>query len=196
MTGEVWAVPGYKMGFPKAPKRRVSGRLKLQIKPPVTNKEEEKDPREDFVGAADLSSSLEFAFPRGFVVDSASRDVTDRQEKNALHWLEERDKKPGDCRGCRKNMASVTIWRARQLIKHVCAFLKERSQNHATVVVGHQRDGTITVNFTSGDRELATIVHPDYFELGRYLEGVFVSGSEFRSELPLPNDCLSWLSKE
>lgn len=183
------------MEFPKAPKRRVSGRLRLQVKAPVINEEVEKDPREAFVGAVDFSSSLEFAFPRGFVVDAAPKDVIVRQKDSALRWLEKLDKKVGDCHDCRKNTAQETIDRARKLVEYVCVFLKDHAHNYVTVVVNRQVDGTITVNFTIRDRELVAIIHPDHFELGRYFEGLLISESEFKGEFPLPNDCLSWLSE-
>lgn len=195
MIGGVWVAPGHKMGFPTAPKRRVSGRLKLQVKAPATNEEAEKDPREAFAGVEDLSPSLQFSFPRGFLVDVGTKDVIDRQKKNALHWLTGLDGGSGSCRGCHKDTSLETIEQARQLVEYVCAFLRDNAHNPATVVIGHQQDGTITVNFTIRDRELATIVHPDHFELGRYFEGIFVGGSESEAKLPLPGDCLSWLSE-
>lgn len=179
------------MGFPKAPKKRVSGVLRLVARPPVSSEEEPKfHPEDEFKGTKDFSSSLQFKLPRGFSISEDHREMTEKQGANALLRLDELKKKAGGC--CGRTVDIKAVEAARLLVLQVGTYLNSLTDTHATIAVGNQKDGAVSVDVTVQNRLLAFIVYPSRLLVGRYFDGALVEEYEMPTTVPEVG-CLQWL---
>lgn len=178
------------MGFPRAPHKRVSGTLKLYVAPPISEEVGEKQPLSE---VEDLSSQIMFSLPRGFTMDKDLSEVIKRQEKGALNRLGELRKKARGC--CHSKVDVIVVDRAQEIVERACGVLQDRAHSLPSLVLGHQQDTSITIDFTVRDRHLAIIVYRSRIAFGRYFEGTLIEESEVSKLSPPVMGGLSWVAE-
>jgi hypothetical protein len=162
------------MGFPRAPRKRVSNTLKIVVAPPASSQPREPDPV--VPTGQDFSSHLQFKAPRGFKADSDIDAVISRQEKGALDRLAELQKKARKC--CHSKVDGSVVGRAREAVRIICAGLRNSAQVAPSLVLGHQPDTSITLDVVVADRRLVVVVWQKNIDIGKYQSNTLVQEDE------------------
>ena len=181
------------MAFPRAPKKSVSGRLKLFIKPKETvvevDAEEPPSPPEK-----DHSDRLTFKVPRGFSIEMDASSIVSQQQKHASKALRRIRDKIQSCGNCRRKVTTAQIDLAEQVLNDVCGILAASSTAAVSITTGQFPTGEIEFKISADSRRLHIRVNTSFVEVGLYDNNTLQS--DFTSVYPDPkvSDTFSWLT--
>jgi len=154
------------MPFPRAPKRPVTGKLRLVVKPNETavevGREEETEPQ------ADYSDRLTFKVPRGFTLEMDANALTSKQQAHAAKALRRIRDKLQACGSCRRKVTAVQVDLAERLLNDACGVFAGNATNAVTITTGQLPNGAITFRFSLGTRALHVLVNTSFVEVGSY----------------------------
>ena len=146
------------MSFPRAPKKPVTGQLKLSIKSPTQVEVKTVDPREEYQDKRDLSSQLKFNLPLGFSQDAKATRAQDKDRDKAL-------------RQAYAVQDSTKAEHARRVVEFSHDWLKSTTNDYVSMVLRDQSDGALFISFANQriDKELWVLVKLADLKVAKYL---------------------------
>ncbi len=158
------------MEFPKAPSKKTSGKVRFVIKPPGVETAVEPEPVPPEPGPDDRAIKLKL--PPGFLLDDSFDSFLLRQKKNALLSIDGIEARYNKCGACKKkNYSQELLDEARLLVEQIASDLLGSVFTTVQLVIGHDKNGEISVHTTYQDRGLFIILRDKGNEVGYYHKG-------------------------
>lgn len=179
------------MAFPRAPKKPVTGKLKLMIKPKETVVEiTDKEPE---ASSPDYSEQLDFKVPRGFSLEMDVSALISKQQKHAAKALRQIRDKLQACGNCRRKVTTAQIDLAERFLNDACGVFVREASEGVSIVTSQLPNGVITFKFSLGERSLHVLVNTSFVEVGVYDHNSLQS--ELTSAYPADSitNMISWL---
>lgn len=174
------------MPFPRSPKKKVSGKLSLIIKPP--GKEVEIEAEEDINISGSEDNIISFSPPAGFSVSKTFEELVSFQIERAQRRIKDIDDNRSKCSNCAKSASDKMIEDAYHFLNCVKDAFTEGKK--FSVVVGQEED-IITIDVHFDGRQLSTIIgrptrHKENIEMGIYSSDILVEETRTNSYKVLP----------
>jgi len=180
------------MAFPRAPKKPVTGRLRLVVKSP-TSVTVGEEPTEEFV---DLSDQLTFKVPRGFQIETDPGALIDKQLKVALVHLDRIKEKREACRNCENLVEVEALGTAYKLVSYAATYFSTNSDTSVSFSVSQKTTGQIVVQYKTGSKLLVALPLTASISIGSYQNDTRVSEGDFTISSPDLVACFYWLIKD
>jgi len=168
------------MPFPRAPKKPVSGTLKLVIRPPTAGTFGEEDPRAEFKDEVDFSAGMGFNLPRGFSAYTTVQEVMRRQREAALQQVQKLRDKLAKCGSCKKTTSPVVLSCVEIELERAYSIFILKAEHAVKVILGQRPNGDVTLDFSAGGKQLSLIVALAGVEVGMYSKDSLQSTATFQ----------------
>ena len=156
------------MSFPKVPRKPVTGRLNLTVRPADVEVVVEASDQTTVPDAPDLAGTLDFKLPRGFTLSTDPSEIILEQRALMYKKLDALRAKRETCAACKRATSERMISVVEDVVGAVTDSLLVQS---ITVKIDfrQEKDGTLVTYFETPTKTLGLKVLSSVVETGYYL---------------------------
>lgn len=179
------------MAFPKVPRKPVTGRLNLTVRPAtveVVAGETDEPPT-----TPDVAGTLDFKLPRGFTLSTTPSEVILEQRALLFKKLDALRAKRETCAACKRATSERMISVVEDAVSALADSLLVQS---ITVKIDfrQEKDGTLVTHFETPTKTLGLKVLSSVVETGYYLPSGLSNEKKCRITDYSPNKDADWLA--